>query len=266
MKLYRYWQVERAKVRVNGDEFELTCYGGSDFSDADAGAKAREKIEKVRRKIAGDAHAFDEYEVAIREETLRVIHEKAVITRTRYGAQVLNVEDLMIMDVDRPPFAFADLFRRRETARDKARILELVRKVARTEPWQGWGLRVYETFRGIRLIVLGRSFDPTGDETETLMRSFHTDGLYVRLCRKQACFRARLTPKPGRMKLKAYKVRFPRDEAEDREFKAWLKEYEYASREYSVCKLVEQIGPGEPPEAVRVHDQVSGVDLGLKLA
>ncbi len=266
MKVFRHWQVERGTVGEGKHAFVAACYGGSNVSEEDARARAREKLERLRRKLAGEGRAPEGYEVEIREEILRVIDERAVITRTRYGAQVLNAADLMIMDIDRPPFAFADLFRRRDVALDKQRILALVRRVSATAACRGCGFRVYETSRGIRVLVLGRTFDPTADETCALMSAFHTDGLYARLCRRQGCFRARLTPKPGRMKVASHKVRFPREAAEEAELRAWLAEYEMASRSYSVCRLVELIGPGEVSEVVRVHDEVSVVDGGRTLA
>ncbi len=63
------------------------------------------------------------------------LEEWAVITRCRYGAQVLNVADLMIMDIDKSPASFWDIFRRRSDAADKEKIIASVRRLA--PRWQG---------------------------------------------------------------------------------------------------------------------------------
>jgi len=267
MKIYKYWQVVMEKASIDQTEVEIKCYGGSNVSEADAGLKAKEKIEKVKRKIAGESHLFDTYEAEIREEIVRAIDEKAIITRNRYGAQVLNAQDLMIMDIDQPKFSFGDLFRKRDDTTGKQKIVEMVRKLSQKPAYRDCGFRVYETHKGIRVIVLGKTFDPKADATRAMMREFNCDPLYTLLCRKQDCFRARLTPKASRMKLRGHKVKFPRDAQEQQELQAWLSEYEAVSLNFSVCKLVEQIGPAYTlPEAARLHDEISGVGHSQKLA
>jgi len=141
MKIYKYWVTEKQKILIEGMEQEITCYGGSNSSTGDARLNAREKAEKIQRKIKGEKHLFDEYEAEIREEILQIIDD--------HSAQ------------------------------------------------------------GARVIVLGRNFDPRDRETKKMMDGFNCDPLYTRLCLKQGCYRARLTPKPYRMKMQAYKVRFP---------------------------------------------------------
>jgi hypothetical protein len=266
MRIYKYWALERGTVRFDQEEKEIRCYGGSNVSEADAIVQAREKIEKVKSKIAGDEHAFDTYEVEIREEIVREIDEKAIVTRNRYGAQVLNVQDLMILDIDKPKASFLDIFRRQADAEDKAKIIEQVRALSRKSVYQSCGFRIYETRNGIRVIVLGKRFDPQAGSTVAMMKEFNCDALYTLLCQKQACFRARMTPKSGRMKLRGYKVRFPRDAETEKEFQKWLAGYEAACRNFSVCRFVSQIGRGDVPEAVRFHDEITGVQWGQELA
>lgn len=266
MRIYRYWVIEKGVVHFPGEDKEIRCYGGSNVSEADAVVKAREKIELVQSKISGDRRAFDAYEAEIREEIVRVIDEKAIVTRNRYGAQVLNVQDMMIMDIDRPKMSLWNIFRGRSDARDKAGIVEQVRALSQKTAYRSCGFRIYETRRGIRVIVLGRHFDPQDSATMSMMKEFNCDSLYMLLCRRQACFRARLTPKPGRMKLRGYKVRYPRDANAEAAFRQWLAGYEAASRDYSVCKFLGQIGRGTVPEAVRLHDEITGINLERKLA
>lgn len=264
MKIYRYWATEKSKMLFGQEEKEIKCYGGSNRSEAEARERAREKLAKVMSKIAGDRHAFDSYAVEIREEILREIDPKAIITRNRYGAQVLNVQDLMIMDIDKPRPSFWDLFGKSKDA--KTKMVEMVRKLAKQGSYQADGFRIYETCKGIRVIVLGRTFDAKAADTQHMLQAFHCDALYSLMCARQDCFRARLTPKPGRLKLAGYKVPFPRSAEEEAGFRAWLAAYEAASRSYSVCKFIEQVGPGSVSETVRLHDEVTGAHGSRQLA
>ena len=269
MKIYKYWVVEKQKILIDGNPQEITCYGGSNVSMEDARAKAREKAAKIERKIAGETHLFDRYEAEIREELLRIIDDHSAITRNRYGAQVLNTENMMILDIDKPKPAsgggLAGLFKKKDTRPPKEQIFEMVRNLAMTK-YKEYGFRLYETYQGTRVIVLGRDFDPRADETKRMMHEFNSDPLYTTLCIKQGCYRARLTPKPYRMKLRDYKVKYPRD-GEDGEFQRWLSEYESVSRDFSVCKLIEQIGASQyVNDVVRLHDDMTGVGYPLRLA
>lgn len=266
MKIYKYWQIEKAKVTIEQTEIEIKCYGGSNLSAEDAARQAQVKIDQIRRKFAGDTHVFDTYEVEIREEIVREIDDKAVITRNRYGAQVLNVQDLMIMDIDQPKLSLGDMFRKRDETADKLKIVDMVRKLSQKPAYQGCGYRVYETKKGIRVIVLGKTFDPTSEATSAMMKEFNCDKLYMLLCKRQDCFRARLTPKPSRMKLRGYRVKFPHSAEDEPEFRKWLADYEATSRNFSTCRFVEQIGSGSVPEAVQLHDEICGVAYRQPLA
>lgn len=264
MKIYKYWAMEKGILRIDQEDKEIKCYGGSNFSINEAVDKAREKIAKVQRRIAGEKHVWDDYEAEIREEIVRVVDKKSVITRNRYGAQVLNVQNLMILDIDKPQKSFLDIFSKSKD--NKTKIVEMVRKLSQKSAYRDYVFRIYETFKGIRVIVPGKEFDPQDAATERMMKDFHCDELYTLLCKKQDCFRARLTPKPARMKLRKYKVMFPRARQEEMEFRTWLSDYEAESRNFSVCRLIEQIGQSHLTEAVRLHDEISGVQWNQQLA
>ncbi len=266
MKLFKYWASEKQKVKVWGEEKEITCYGGSNVSLEDAAVKAKEKMEMLKRKIGGDRSVFRDYEIEIREEILRTVDEKSIITRNRYGAQVLNAESLMFLDIDKPKTSLGGLFKKSDPQRDKAMIFEQIRKTAANPKYQGLGFRIYETFQGARVIVLGREFSTKDRSTYEMMRDFNCDALYVAICRKQGCFRARLTPKPYRMRMQSYKVRYPSD-GNDSEFQSWLSIYEQSSRNFSVCNFVEQIGASQyAGEVVQLHDEITGVNVNQPLA
>jgi len=266
MKIYKYWTVEKQKILIDGAEQEVTCYGGSNVSVEDARIKAREKAEKIQRKIAGEKHLFEDYEAEIREELLQTIDDHSVITRNRYGARVLNVESLMILDIDKPKSSFGDLFKKKDLQSDKAKIFDMVRKLAVNSKYKEYGFRIYETYQGARVIVSGKDFDPRDSETKKMMDEFNCDPLYTLLCIRQGCYRARLTPKPYRIKVRGYKVKYPR-EGDDSEFQRWVSEYESVSRNFSVCKLIEQVGASHSAnEVVRLHDDLTGVGYPQRLA
>ena len=266
MKIYKYWVTEKQKILIDDVQQDITCYGGSNISEEDARLRAKEKAEKVKRKIKGEKHLFDEYEVEIREEILRIIDDHSIITRNRYGAQVLNAEHLLILDIDKPKSSFGDLFRKKDAGQDKLKIFDMVRKLAATPKYQEYGFRIYETHQGARVMVQGKDFDPRDRDTGKMMSEFNCDQLYMTLCQKQACFRARLTPKPQRMKMHRYKVPFPRA-GDDAELQQWLADYERESRSYSVCKFIEQVGARQyVNDVVQLHDEITGANFRQPLA
>jgi len=72
-------------------------------------------------------------------------------------------------------------------------------------------------------------FKPGSAEAEKLMTQLDADPPFVRLCRAQESFRARLTPKPWRCGCERPAVRFPREHAHDEErFSEWLQRYDKA--------------------------------------
>lgn len=269
MKLYKYWVTDKQKIVIDGTEQEITCYGGSNSSIEDARLRAKEKAEKIKRKIRGEKHLFDEYEVEIREEMLQIIDDHSAITRNRYGAQVLNAEHLLILDIDKPKTGsggLVGLFRKKDTRSPKEQIFDTVRQLAATPKYESYGFRLYETYQGARVIVLGKAFDPRARDTSALMSDFHCDPLYMTLCQKQRCFRARLTPKPHRMKMRRYKVQFPR-EGNESELQQWLAEYERESRNFNTCKFIEQVGTRHSlNEVVQLHDDITGANFRQPLA
>jgi len=266
MKLFKIWTSAKAKIVIGGEEKEIACYGGSNTSIEEAQLRAKEKLERLQRKINGDRQVLTDYEVEIREEILQTVDEKSIITRNRYGAQVLNAENLMFLDIDKPKSSLAGLFRKKDPQQDKAKIFDMVRKLATSPKYSALGFRIYETFAGARVIVLGKEFSTRDRDTIAMMNEFHCDTLYVAICRKQVCFRARLTPKPYRINMKAYKVKYPTD-GDDIEFQKWLRTYEYESRNYSVCKFIEQTGTSHyVVEAVQLHDEITGATVNRALA
>ncbi|HEV8675259.1 MAG TPA: hypothetical protein VGX21_14515 [Methylomirabilota bacterium] len=106
---------------------------------------------------------------------------------------------------------------------------------------------------------------------EAVLERFGADPLYVRLCRLQQSFRARLTPKPWRCGLAAPPATFPFDtpRAESR-FRAWEASYASTAARYATCRYLATVGgdrmaPGLE-DLVRYHDQETRATSDLPLA
>ncbi len=252
--------------------------GWSDVSEEDARAHARTRWRRILSRISGGQEREDDYSVAVREPIVSELEGplRAVITRNRYGARVLNCERLCFIDIDKPRVGslfggISSLWRRlRGLPYDsEGRLLERVRTVAESA---GLRLRVYRTHSGWRIVVLNRTYDPASDECDQLFRSFPgADRLYRELCRKQDCFRARLSPKPWRIKATGFPDRtYPRgfpwaDTAAKAAARDWVARYEETCAGRKVCDRVGEFGSRAPLREIlavmEVHDAECGVNL-----
>ncbi len=125
-----------------------------------------------------------------------------------------------------------------------------------------WGIRVYRTFGGLRCLITNELFDPTQDSSLDVLRRLQSDPLYIRLCRAQESFRARLTPKPWRCNAARPPARYPfADQNQEQTYRRWEQGYRQATAAFSVCRLVKQLGKDEThPDVAPVlalHDQVA---------
>jgi hypothetical protein len=270
MRIFQYWTRIEGSIAVDGQTQKVHAFGGSNLSAQAAACDAERRLDAVRKRAAGEPVRDEEsYEVDIREEVLARIDDKNAVTRNRYGAAVLNSEEVLFIDIDEPRLGFLDLFRARPTGeRRTAMIVAQVKKLMMTSlDLRGLGVRLYETHSGVRAIVTGRNFDPKAAATEKLMRCFNADRLYSHLCQKQGCFRARLTPKPFRMKCRTHKVVFPRaDAAQEADHRAWVVEYDQVRQKFATCRLLCSIGHDVRDPIVERHDRETGATSGLKLA
>ncbi len=138
----------------------------------------------------------------------------------------------------------------------------------------GSSFDLYLTPAGMRVLALHKTFDPAGEDARDLFKQFKTDPLYVRMCTKQRCFRARLTPKPWRVHLRGHMRPRPGvwpvhpDQLHLRE--SWIRRYTRASNGYASCRFLETLGIAsvDPAvEAVRAeHDRLSLARQGLPIA
>lgn len=266
MRIFRHWIRHPSRVSLPEGEQEVACWGGSDLSEDDARRDAERRLDAVRRRVAGQPDA-EEYAADIREQLVQRLDPANAVTRNRYGALVLNSSDHLMIDIDEPRYRFWEAwFGLRDPHKRKRRIIEQVQARARAADCAGLGLRIYETHKGIRVLVGGRIFDPRARATEAFMRSFNADRLYTTLCRKQGCWRARLTPKPYRMKLRGHRVRWPRDPQQEAAFQAWLPGYEQASATRAACRFVQALGVELRSPVIEFHDAASGALSGRPLA
>lgn len=257
MNIPRYWARIQHDLVIDGERtnYLSSFLGHSHVSMEEALQRAEARVAAVQARIDGRTlgHAAD-YAVCIREEIVTELTSEAIVTRNRYGAEVLNCARLVMIDVDQAPAPgfWAELFKR-DKRTPKARMLDHIRK-AIGSPAPGRGFRIYETRNGYRVMMTGKPLAPADKEVERLFKAMNCDPLYAMLCRRQDCYRARLTPKPYRIKQKAIRLLVPYDDAMRSALEAWVPEYQERSRRFAVCRLVEVIGRDEVDEVIRYHD------------
>jgi hypothetical protein len=194
------------------------------------------------------------------------LSSSAVVTRNRYGAEVLNCARLIMIDVDKPPAQgfWAQLFKP-DGRPVKVRMMDHLRKTIRTLDLRV-GYRIYETHSGFRVIITGIQMAPKERAVTKLFEAMNSDPLYAMMCRRQDCYRARLTPKPHRIKQKPIRLMVPYDEGMRSTLGAWVESYNERSRGYAVCRLVDVIGPDAVDDVIRYHDKRTLGDVRSPLA
>lgn len=120
-----------------------------------------------------------------------------------------------------------------------------------------WNVRIYETPAGLRYMVTHRAFSPAEPEVDAFFQSVSADPLYVRMCKNQQCFRARLTAKPWRIGISdAMRPRpgvWPVQEDKRARRDEWINRYEALAAGFSACRYVDSKGSG------KVHVDLSTV-------
>ena len=287
MKIFRYWV--RKDITLYNTVYHLKAGSNESYEHAESILKIKialvgkyaedaiqekpfspEEIEQKRNELfASDPTA---YEATICEELCESLDEHNIITRNRYGALVLNSDELLFLDIDHLPLTFGEFFAQifgRKIPDMKKRILKLIGKTSLEPEYENIGFRVYETARGIRLLVSLNAADTLKTPRfKQLCKKFKVDSLYEALCIKQNCCRARLTPKPARIHMKTLiKLRFPYEPETEKIIKSWTEEYQTRSGDFAVCRLLASFGKKFPlSPAVEYHDRITGIDKNLPLA
>ena len=167
------------------------------------------------------------------------------ITRNYYGAEIVNLSNIFIADIDIDPFSTIWFM-----SSKKEYALYFLELVQRDNKWKGNAYRVYETHSGFRIFITNKYFNPVSNDSKRLLQLLKSDELYSRACGEQECYRARLTPKPCRVGTINLNKTYTTDEQ-------WIIDYNIACKEYVVCKLRLQIGEILPEiqEIIDIHDE-----------
>ena len=288
MKLARFWARQTAdSTDRHGRPIRASARGWSNESTEAAAAMALQTAQRVVALVGEGRTKLQRYQYGDRPIPEPVIKEfagattpRAVVTRNVYGALVLNTNDLMFIDIDSddaPPkgattiaSSLMSLFGKKPPPAPQANagIEDSIAQVAETN---GLSLRLYKTAGGYRAIVTNLAQSATDETSIALLREFGADPLYVHLCKQQESFRARLTPKPWRMKMWEPPVTYPfQTPHEQQRFDRWNADYTAASARFATCRFIRAIGDSEPApgfqELIEFHDEQTKAEIGLPLA
>lgn len=266
MKRARYWV--RAQAELPGPNAELlriSVRGWSDESLDAARIKGLEIAGRVAERIAGGFGKQARYPYGERPLPEPVIQEfsGAIVTRNAYGALVLNTDQMMFVDVDRKtaPSKFGSIFSslfgksKSEPAQDP-----VINELAQITRRHNLGARLYETAAGYRLILTNKPFKAGSAPAEALLVEYKSDPLYIRLCRMQESFRARLTPKPWRCGCDKPYLDYPFETPPDQELAhQWETKYNSKSAAFSTCHFISTLGSEyvhtDFKELIEFHDK-----------
>lgn len=182
-------------------------------------------------------------------------------SRLVFGASVVSVFLLSY------PLA-AGLWKLKIFLRGGARQLAQKRLAAFVRSKPDWHLRVYATPAGLRVLVMHRTFRPDEPAATAFFSALGTDPVYVRMCRNQQCFRARVSPKPWRMKIATH-IRprpgvWPVQEAHRERRDRWIKDYESAAEGFASCQFLQSLGSKQiDPRARQVMELHDGLSQAL---
>ncbi|NLF68579.1 MAG: hypothetical protein GX575_05920 [Candidatus Anammoximicrobium sp.] len=288
MRIPRYWSKATAEEDDrDGGRVSISCWRSSDASPDEAHELARTAAQRALAQLLRgerlNRYAYGQQ--PLREEVLNSVTGSQgepflAVTRNHYGAVILNTARVAFIDLDFPPPTcgrqlkqlFARWFGKPALPVDAQLELEIWQRLEQfvaVNP--GHGFRVYRTFAGLRAIATHDLYDPVSPATVQTFQALGADPLYVRLCKLQASFRARLTPKPWRCGCCPNPVRWPReDPGQQTRFEEWDAEYTAAQEKYATCRLLGTLGVGEVrPEiaqVIQVHDRLTRCGQPLPLA
>lgn len=281
MKIPKYWAKKSLQVHSHPSITETSCWGYSLESMREAEKMAEEKVMKAAERLSlgkmPDSYFYSDRpmrEEIIEEKVYPESGESYVITRNSYGALVLNSAKVMFVDIDeiKNEQGFIEKILSiigLKKAEPIADIYSRINSLLSENP--GWGLRLYETFKGYRLIVTHDLFDPTDKNTTSRLEKIGADSLYLKLCNAQESFRARLSPKPWRMGMPVPPGKYPRESHNHEIFLcSWLPQYDKLSANFSICRFIGEFGAKnmhrEVEKIVMMHDELCKVNSALPLA
>jgi hypothetical protein len=239
--------------------------------------------------------AYNAEGVPIREEIISR-HGETIVTRNVYGSLCLNTPRVLFADIDDASSlaitltaaaavfwvgrlsagTVAFLFVAVAGAYPLAMLLhalvmrlrggERTAAIARVrrfvEQHPEWHVRVYATPAGLRVLAMHQTFDRNSPEVAACFQALIADRLYVLMCQRQHCFRARVSPKPWRIGVRRFPSRavWPVDPKRLAKRRKWAAEYDDAARGYASCEFIEAIGSArvdpEAAEVQKLHDEL----------
>lgn len=137
-----------------------------------------------------------------------------------------------------------------------------------------WRLRLYRTPAGFRVLAMHQLFQAGTPETAIYLQALKCDPVYVQMCQRQQCFRARVSPKPWRIGISDHLRPRPgiwpvREEAMPLR-RAWVNAYQAKAAGFAACRFESELGQGPVHEKVRavqeLHDRLCRADSGLPIA
>jgi hypothetical protein len=137
-----------------------------------------------------------------------------------------------------------------------------------------WLIRLYRTPAGFRAMVMQQKFASSADEVKILFHFLKVDPIYERMCERQACFRARVSPKPWRIGISSRMGPRPGVWPIKAEYlskrKDWVGLYDKKSKAYASCRFVAELGAGKADSDIvnlmKLHDDLCQADSDLPLA
>ncbi|HNY10659.1 MAG TPA: hypothetical protein PKK26_03615 [Candidatus Wallbacteria bacterium] len=301
MRNVKYWVRSRFQKAVSaGKSFTLSCWGWSETTVEEAAAKAEERLSMVLARVSsgGDIADYPYGANPLREIVIREGEDDGngelnfIVTQNSYGCYIINTSRMMFVDIDisceeaAPSggslistvlgFLFGPPIVKKEASgsadprevSEQAHI-ELLRKMAESD--SRFSARVYRTCGGLRYIITHREYDPAGEESVNILKSLKCDPMYVRLCRLQKTYRARLTPKAWRCGVPKIHISYPFENSGcEKALDEWMKEYNAAGSSHATCRYLCTVGNEEINKAfeemIKLHDEITRSDSGLKLA
>jgi hypothetical protein len=289
MKLARFWARQTADATDRrGRRIRAAARGWSNETIEAAAAMALQTAQRVVALVAEGRTRVQRYQYGDRPIPEPVIREfagasapRAVVTCNVYGALVLNTTDLMFIDIDSDDAApnpgtslvsgLMSMFGKKQQPPAQQTRTGIEDTIAQVGETNGLSLRLYKTAGGYRAIVTNLTQSATDETSLALLREFGSDPLYVHLCKQQESFRARLTPKPWRMKMWEPPVTYPfQTPQEQQRFDRWNADYAAASARFATCRFIRAIGDGDPMQGFRelidFHDEQTKAQISLPLA
>ena len=288
MRFPKYWAKGSAEIEDHrGRKHKFSAWGWSDVSKHDAERKGRERADNLGGRIVGGEQPtrYLYGTSPLREEVVREFRDRddklhSAITINSYGCQVLNSTELMAVDVDLPKINSVRLVlyyltrfisRNAIHPRQKLEAIQLVKVEEYSRMKPDVGIRVYRTHSGLRYLFINHKIKPDSEEAAKDMEFLNADPLYVKLCKMQECFRARLTPKSWRCGLRSITTHYPWENKLQREsYQEWNQEYVKVSTDFATCQYIKEYKSAfdqEPvAELIKIHDHVTKANTNLPLA